>query len=195
MFSKLSKLSFLSLWSALFLSGIAVANAAGMHGGGHGHSGAQEAHGHALSFGSPAKAEQADRTIHIIATDNRFDLSEINAKDGETIRLVIENRGQLLHEFNLGTPEMHREHQHQMTMMMTHGTLTPTGIKKSAMPMDHSKMGMPMAHDDPNSVLIEPGKTGELTWTFKAAQGLEFACNIPGHYQAGMMGKIDVQAP
>ncbi|MCF5138712.1 plastocyanin/azurin family copper-binding protein, partial [Pseudomonas lactis] len=42
-------------------------------------------------------------------------------------------------------------------------------------------------------VLVEPGKTAELTWTFKQATGLEFACNLPGHYQAGMVGKLTVE--
>jgi len=60
--------------------------------------------------------------------------------------------------------------------------------------MDHGAMGNMggMKHDDPNSVLVEPGKTAELTWTFTKASGLEFACNIPGHYQAGMVGKLNV---
>jgi uncharacterized cupredoxin-like copper-binding protein len=49
-----------------------------------------------------------------------------------------------------------------------------------------------MKHDDPNSMLVEPGKTAELTWTFADATGLEFACNIPGHYQAGMVGKVAI---
>ena len=53
-------------------------------------------------------------------------------------------------------------------------------------------MGHGMKHDDPNSVLVEPGKTAELTWTFSKATSLEFACNIPGHYQAGMVGKLTV---
>ena len=50
-----------------------------------------------------------------------------------------------------------------------------------------------MKHDDPNSVLVEPGKSAELTWTFAKATRLEFACNIPGHYQAGMVGQLTVQ--
>jgi uncharacterized cupredoxin-like copper-binding protein len=53
-------------------------------------------------------------------------------------------------------------------------------------------MGNGMKHDDPNSVLVEPGKTAELTWTFSKATNLEFACNVPGHYQAGMVGKLTV---
>ncbi len=50
-----------------------------------------------------------------------------------------------------------------------------------------------MKHYDPNSVLIEPGATEELVWTFTNATGLEFACNIPGHYQSGMVGKVNVR--
>ena len=55
--------------------------------------------------------------------------------------------------------------------------------------MGHGDMGG-MKHDDPNSVLVEPGKTAELTWTFSKAGALEFACNLPGHYQAGMVGEF-----
>ena len=47
-----------------------------------------------------------------------------------------------------------------------------------------------MAHDDPNSVLVEPGAVEELIWTFSSATELEFACNVPGHYQAGMFGRV-----
>jgi len=50
-----------------------------------------------------------------------------------------------------------------------------------------------MTHDDPNSALIEPGATEELIWNFTKAMGLEFACNIPGHYQSGMVGKVNVR--
>jgi len=50
-----------------------------------------------------------------------------------------------------------------------------------------------MTHDDPNSVLIEPGAREELIWTFSKTKNLEFACNIPGHYQAGMVGKVEIR--
>jgi uncharacterized cupredoxin-like copper-binding protein len=52
--------------------------------------------------------------------------------------------------------------------------------------------GMDMSHDDPNSVLVEPGKTAELVWTFDTDATLEFACNVPGHYEAGMVGPITI---
>ena len=49
-----------------------------------------------------------------------------------------------------------------------------------------------MAHDDPNSVLLEPGKQDEVIWKFTKAMDLEFACNVPGHYDSGMMGPIHI---
>jgi uncharacterized cupredoxin-like copper-binding protein len=88
---------------------------------------------------------------------------------------------------------MHAEHQEMMTMMMEHGMLTPTGIDHDMMNMDHSSMGMPdHKHDDPNSILVEPGETQELVWKFAEATGLEFACNVPGHYDSGMMGDVKI---
>jgi uncharacterized cupredoxin-like copper-binding protein len=104
------------------------------------------------------------------------------------VHFVLVNKGQLLHEFNLGDAAMHAAHQQEMLKMVASGMLTSTGMKHDMAGMDHGSM----KHDDPNSVLVEPGKTAELTWTFTKATDLEFACNIPGHYQAGMVGKIAI---
>jgi len=125
-----------------------------------------------------------------------FNPKALEIKAGETVRFVLINNGQLLHEFNLGNAAMHAEHQQEMLKMQQSGMLTPTGMQA----MDHGAMahgsmaGMDhgMRHDDPNSVLVEPGKRAELTWTFSKSGSLEFACNIPGHYQAGMVGKLTV---
>ena len=151
------------------------------------------------AFGAPAPAAKATRTVEVVMGDMSFNPKALQIKAGETIRFVLINKGQLLHEFNLGDVAMHAEHQAEMLKMQQSGALTPTAMK--AAPMDHAAMGHgsmagmdhgAMKHDDPNSVLVEPGKTGELTWTFKQASQLEFACNIPGHYQAGMVGKLTV---
>src|SRR3546814_11410263 len=86
---------------------------------------------------------------------------------------------------------MHAEHQKEMLAMMESGMLTATGIETDMSKMDHSKMsGHSMTHDDPNSVLVEPGKTKEIVWTFPQAADLEFECHVPGHYEAGMVGHI-----
>jgi uncharacterized cupredoxin-like copper-binding protein len=149
-----------------------------------------------VDFGQPAPAAKATRSIEVVMGDMSFDHRAIDIKAGETVRFVLVNKGQLLHEFNLGDAAMHAEHQQAMLQMQQSGLLTPTGMK--AMDhgaMDHGAMGHGMKHDDPNSVLVEPGKTAELTWTFTKPTRLEFACNIPGHYQAGMVGKLTVEAP
>ena len=142
-------------------------------------------------FGQPAPAAKASRSVEVVMGDMTFTPKAIEIKAGETVRFVLVNKGQLLHEFNLGDAAMHARHQQEMLQMQQHGMLTPTGVKA----MDHSAMagmGHGMQHDDSNSVLVEPGKTAELTWTFTKATSLEFACNIPGHYQAGMVGKVTV---
>jgi uncharacterized cupredoxin-like copper-binding protein len=142
-------------------------------------------------FGQPAPAAKATRSVEVVMADMTFTPKSIEIKAGETVRFVLVNKGQLLHEFNLGDAAMHARHQQEMLQMQQSGMLTPTGMK----PMDHSAMagmGHAMQHDDPNSVLVAPGKTAELTWTFSKATSLEFACNIPGHYQAGMVGKLTV---
>ncbi|RON08447.1 copper-binding protein [Pseudomonas brassicacearum] len=146
-------------------------------------------------FGAPAPAAKATRSVEIVMGDMSFTPKALEIKAGETVRFVLINKGQLLHEFNLGHAAMHAAHQQEMLKMQQSGMLTPTAMKSAS--MDHGSMpgmdhGASMKHDDPNSVLVEPGKTAELTWTFNKAGNLEFACNIPGHYQAGMVGKLTV---
>ena len=147
-------------------------------------------------IGQPAAAASATRTVNIEMTDLAFSPKTLEVKAGETVRFVLVNKGQLLHEFNLGDAAMHAEHQKEMLKMQQSGAMTTTGMDHAG--MDHGAMGqgsMPMAgmtHDDPNSVLVEPGKTAELTWTFSGTRDREFACNVPGHYQAGMVGTLKV---
>uniref|UniRef100_UPI0039839A03 copper-resistant cuproprotein CopI n=1 Tax=Pseudomonas chlororaphis TaxID=587753 RepID=UPI0039839A03 len=147
-------------------------------------------------FGQPAPAAKASRSVEVVMGDMSFNPKALEIKAGETVRFVLINKGQLLHEFNLGNAAMHAEHQQEMLKMQQSGMLTPTGMQA----LDHGAMGHGsmagmdhgMRHDDPNSVLVEPGKQAELTWTFSKSGSLEFACNIPGHYQAGMVGKLTV---
>ncbi|MBP7336999.1 cupredoxin family protein [Niveispirillum sp.] len=172
-------------FSLTLSQGAAWAQAAHDH---HGHS-----HDTPAATGKPGKASAATRTVQIELGDNFFSQENLTVKAGETVRFVIVNKGEFLHEFNIGTAASHAEHQKMMAMMVDHGMLTPTGLNKDMANMDHSAMGMGhMDHDDANSVLVEPGKTGELVWTFGQDMSLEFACNVPGHYEAGMVGKISV---
>ena len=150
-------------------------------------------HSHDSSaVGKLGKATATTRTVQIKLIDIAFEPDTVTVKAGETVRFVLTNSGSLLHEFNIGTAAMHMDHQKEMAMMAQHGMLTPTGVDPKMMKMDHGNMpGMDMKHDDPNTVLVAPGETKELVWTFSKAMELEFACNIPGHYESGMVGKVE----
>jgi len=171
----------------LLLPGLAVAQ---MDHAQHGHDAMMTAD---VTIGQPGPAAAVTRTIAIEMGDNFFSEETISVKAGETVRFVITNKGELLHEFAINTPAGHGAHQQKMAMMFDHGMLTATGINQSMAHMDHSAMGMSnMDHTDGNAVLVEPGKSGELIWTFAKEGTLEFACTIPGHYEAGMVGKIGI---
>ena len=140
-------------------------------------------HGAKSATGSAADASDATRTVELEMSDNRYSLSKIDVAKDEVIRFLIHNRGQLVHEFNIGTPSMHASHQDEMLAMMQSGKMSPTK-------MMHGHGGK-TGHDDPNSILLNPGESKELVWRFgEQINGLEFACNVPGHYQAGMVGRF-----
>jgi uncharacterized cupredoxin-like copper-binding protein len=153
----------------------------GEHGGGHGN-----------AAGEPGKASEASRTINIVMTDNRYSIDEITVTAGETIRFVVVNKGELVHEFNIGTPDMHKGHRKEMMMMVDHGVLEADRINHARMKMDMGG-GKTMEHNDPNSALLEPGKSKKIVWKFSKAGTFEFACNVPGHYDAGMVGEVQVK--
>ena len=159
-----------------------AALAAGTHAGGG---------GQATTIGQPAKASAASRTVEVTMHDNYYEPESVTVEPGETVRFVIRNEGQLVHEFNIGTAAMHAAHQDEMQMMVDHGVLKPDHIDHQAAQNMQATMGHGM-HNEPNSLLLEPGKTGKIAWTFPEGAELEFACNVPGHYEAGMQGEINV---
>lgn len=155
--------------------------------------------GTASSGARQAQATPATRTVFVKLDDISYGTKSIDVKPGETVRFVLKNEGALMHEFNIGQPAAQLEHQREMAALMKDGTLTPTGKARSIVwrerntgPGDYSPPGYPEVieakHDDPNAVLVEPGTTKEFVWTFTDATKLNFACTLPGHYQAGMVG-------
>ncbi|MCR9220490.1 MAG: plastocyanin/azurin family copper-binding protein [Alphaproteobacteria bacterium] len=146
-------------------------------------------HGAAADIGKPGDAASVDRTIEIVMGDNYYEPETVAVAPGETVRFAIRNEGVFVHEFAIGTPMMHKGHRAEMTMMMEHGVLEPDRINRERMKMDMGG-GRTMEHSSPNSVLVEPGDAAEVIWTFGAAADLEFACNVPGHYESGMVGPV-----
>ena len=143
----------------------------------------------AKPYGQAVPASQAKRTITITMKDSLYEPKAVTVKAGEIVRFVIVNKGELLHEFALGRPQDHAEHQKMMAMMMDHGMITTTAIDHEKMKMDHG--GGHQHGPESGSVLVEPGKRAELTWKFTQAMTLQFACTIPGHYELGMVGSFD----
>ena len=141
-------------------------------------------------IGEKGKMAEVDKTIEIKMYDNYFLHKTINIKRGETVKFVVHNYGDLVHEFNIATKKMHLEHQKEMMKMIEHGILLGDRIDKVKMKKvakkDHS-----MSHTHSNSVLLEPNKSGEIIWKFNTDVALEAACNVPGHYEAGMISKIN----
>jgi len=140
-------------------------------------------------IGTPGDASDVTRTIEVVMYDNYYEPEDISVKEGETVRFVLKNAGEFVHEFNIATAEMHVAHAPEMMMMMEHGVLEPDRINWEAAEAMQESMGHGM-HKGGNSVLLEPGKSGEIIWTFPEHADLEFACNVPGHYDSGMMGEI-----
>jgi len=121
------------------------------------------------AFGIAADPKTAKRTIRIDMSDAmRFTPAEITVKRGETVRLVAANKGQVLHEMVLGTMDELRKHAELM------------------------KKHPGMEHDEPHMAHVNPGKSGEIGWKFTGAGTFYFACLIPGHFEAGMIGKVTV---
>lgn len=181
----------LSVIGVAFAASVAIANVNIAHAGagatGHGHGGG---HGNMMTkIGAPGEAGDVTRTITVTMFDNYYEPENLNIEAGETVKFIIKNAGELVHEFNIATAAMHKAHAPEMMMMMEHGVLEGDRINWDAAKKMQASMGHGM-HDEPNSVLLEPGKTGEIIWTFPDQAELEFACNVPGHYDAGMVGKV-----
>lgn len=174
-----------ALLSAMALAFSSGALAAGDHAGGH--------HGNE-ALGEPGKSENVTRTIEVAMLDNYYEPESISVKPGETIRFRVKNEGALVHEFNIGTPAMHEAHQKEMRMMVEHGVIQGGKLNEEMMEMDMGN-GHSMKHDDPNSVLLEPGQSKEIVWKFTRKGNIEFACNVPGHYQSGMYGEVNFEDP
>ena len=143
-----------------------------------------------MMIGSKGKLSEVDRTIKVKMYDNYYEPNLIKVKKNETIKFLVQNKGELVHEFNIGTKEMHIKHQPEMMKMAENEILLVNKIDKQKM-KEMSKKDPSMAHSHNNSVLLSPGERGELIWKFSNSVNIEAACNVPGHYEAGMIANIN----
>ena len=129
-----------------------------------------------------------DRTVEVRLLDSMaYDPETVTVEAGETIRFPLRNVGDIVHEFNIGNAGTWTGHKDEMQRMMKTGMMTVTEVRHDRM----QQMGM--AHDDPNAALLEPGETAEVIWTFPEDGEVGFACNVPGHFKAGMEGDVVIR--
>lgn len=131
-------------------------------------------HEHAKTqAGQPGDAASPARIVEVVATDAdghmSFTPDRFVVAKGEQVRFQIRNAGSLDHEFVLGTKAENAAHGRMMAEMPD------------------------MKHNDPNAVTIPAGASASLTWRFTRAGAFEFACLIPGHYESGMHGVVNVK--
>jgi len=144
-----------------------------------------------MKIGTKGKESEVSRTIKVVMYDNYYEPSSFQIKSGETIKFEVENAGMLVHEFNIANKMMHMKHQPEMMKMVENEILLADSIDKEKM-KKMAKMDKAMAHSHSNSVLLEPKQKGEIIWKFDNAVNIEVACNVPGHYQVGMIAKVDI---
>ena len=140
-------------------------------------------------IGEKGNPSEVSRTIQVKMYDNYYEPSEFKIKKNETIKFVVYNYGELVHEFNIATKKMHLKHQPEMMRMVENEILLVDRIDRKKM-KEMSKKDHSLGHKHANSVMLEPNKTGEIIWKFSKDISLEMACNIPGHYESGMVGPI-----
>jgi uncharacterized cupredoxin-like copper-binding protein len=154
---------------ALVLSLVSVTGALTHEETKHGKKQDRQTGDHGEALGKPGDPGKVTRGIQVEMNDTmRFKPANIEVKRGETIRFIVRNTGKLKHEMVLGTIKELKEHAELMRKFPE------------------------MEHADPNQVSVEPGMSGELIWQFSKAGTFDFACLVPGHFEAGMVGKVRV---
>ena len=121
------------------------------------------------SFGRPGDPKKVLRTIRIDMSDEMEYLPNgLRLKQGDTVRFEVRNTGKVMHELVLGTMEELKEHAELMRK--------------------HPQM----EHDEPYMAHVAPGKAETIVWQFTRAGEFYYGCLIPGHFEAGMIGKVVV---
>lgn len=124
------------------------------------------------AVGMPANGAKPDKVVHVILSDDMKITfkKEVKIEPNDVVQFVVMNTGKINHEFTIGSAEEQLKHREMMKTMSG----------------DHM-------HDSDNAVTVEPGKAKQILWHFHGDNNVEFACNIPGHAEAGMVKKVNLQ--
>jgi uncharacterized cupredoxin-like copper-binding protein len=150
---------------------LALASSAAIaHGDAHGKAKAPPEADGETAFGKSADASKASRTVKITMSDTmRFSPDKLQVKRGETVRFVVTNAGKTMHELVLGRMDDLKQHAALMRQYPN------------------------MEHDEPYMAHVAPDKSETIAWTFSKSGDFYYGCLIPGHFEAGMIGKVTVR--
>ncbi|NOH35655.1 copper-resistant cuproprotein CopI [Vibrio chagasii] len=118
--------------------------------------------------GMPATGAKPDKVVHVLLSDDMKITfkNKIEIEPNDVVQFVVMNTGKIDHEFSIGSAAEQLEHREMMKNMGNH------------------------AHDSGSTVTVKPGKAKQLLWHFHGDNHVEFACNIPGHAEAGMVKSV-----
>jgi uncharacterized cupredoxin-like copper-binding protein len=121
------------------------------------------------AFGREGDPGKVSRTVNVGLSDKmRFTPGELTVRQGETIRFRVHNSGKVMHEMVIGTMDELKRHAEMM------------------------KKHPGMEHDEPFMAHVAPGKTQTMVWQFTKPGEFHYGCLVPGHFEAGMVGKVKV---
>ncbi|ENC6731448.1 copper-binding protein [Vibrio navarrensis] len=120
--------------------------------------------------GMPAKGAKPDKVVHVILSDDMKITfkKDVTIEPNDVVQFVVMNTGKIDHEFSIGSAAEQLKHREMMKQMGNH------------------------THDSGSTVTVQPGKAKQLLWHFHGDNKVEFACNIPGHAEAGMVKSIEL---
>lgn len=125
--------------------------------------------GEMSDVGMSATGSKPTKVVHVLLSDDMKITfkKEVDIQPNDVVQFVIMNTGKIDHEFSIGSAKERLTHREMMRSMN----------------------GQHM-HDSGNTVTVQPGKAKQLMWHFQGDNHVEFACNIPGHAEAGMVKKV-----
>ncbi|MDP2499168.1 copper-binding protein [Vibrio splendidus] len=118
--------------------------------------------------GMPATGAKPDKVVHVLLSDDMKITfkNKVDIEPNDVVQFVVMNTGKIDHEFSIGSASEQLEHREMMKNMGNH------------------------AHDSGSTVTVKPGKAKQMLWHFHGDNNVEFACNIPGHAEAGMVKSL-----
>jgi uncharacterized cupredoxin-like copper-binding protein len=113
----------------------------------------------------PTVLGPGEATVEIDVANSVFSPERLTVVAGTRVRFVLVNGDPINHELIVGPPEVHARHA-------------------SGHEAQHPSV--------PGEVSVGPNRTAMTTYRFDTPGTVEFACHMPGHYDYGMRGFVEV---